>query len=64
MKSWHRIREHHVSQDFCLPEKNPVPLEAGDVLVLNLTVLDVEGNCFLQRKIVLYNLESQFTKIL
>lgn len=27
-------------------------------------MLDVEGNCFLQCKIVLYNLESQFTKIL
>lgn len=38
--------------------------EAGDIPVLNLTVKDVEGNCFLQYKTVLYNLESQFTKVL
>lgn len=64
MKSWHRIGEHHVSQNLCLPEKFQYLQEAGNVPVLNLTVLNVEGNCFLQYKIVLYNLECQFTKIL
>lgn len=61
MKSWHRTGEHHVSQNFCLPEKFSVSPEAGGVPILNFTMLNV---CFLQCKIVLYNLESQFTKIL